>query len=371
MNRPHAPPHRSSRRRFLKIVAAAAGAAALATRSATAPGMRHVERDFLLGTDTEIQLYHPDAHAARAAIARCFAEVRRLEAIFSLEQPGSALSRLNRHGRLEHPPAELVALLGLSRDFSRATSGAFDVTVQPLWQLFVRHFAANPADARGPAPTDIEQALSCVDYRQVQLGSERIVLGRNGAAITLNGIAQGFVTDRIAEALRAQGFDHVLVNMGEMRALQGHADGTPWRVGVADPDQPWHSFLTLPLFDRAIATSGGYGTAFDASGRHHHLFDPRRGSSANYYRSVSVIAPDATTADALSTGLYALPLAAALAVVDARPDVGALLLGNDGALIRRGAVPAAFAARPAASTTLRQVNADAKPVARENRHRTS
>jgi thiamine biosynthesis lipoprotein len=116
----------------------------------------------------------------------------------------------------------------------------------------------------------------------------------------------------------------VLVNMGEMRALQGHADGTPWRIGIADPDRPWHSFRTLPLVGRAIATSGGYGTVFDAGGRHHHLFDPRSGDSANYYRSVSVIAPDATTADALSTGLSALPLQAALAVVDAHPDIGAL-----------------------------------------------
>jgi thiamine biosynthesis lipoprotein len=340
VNEQRRPPGSASRRRFLKIAGAAAASAALTARSAPARSIRHVRNDVLLGAETQIQLYHPDAQAAHAAIAQCLDEVRRLEAIFTLEQPASALSQLNRDGRLAEPPAELVTLLEKAAGFSRATSGAFDVTVQPLWELFARHFADNRADVNGPAAGEIESALSRVGYQQVQVSPRRIVLGRHGAAITLNGIAQGYITDRIAEMLRAQGFEHVLVNMGEMRALRGHADGTPWRIGIADPDRPWHSFLALPLVGRAIATSGGYGTPFDASGRHHHLFDPRRGDSANYYRSVSVLAPDATTADALSTGLSALPPKAALAVLDAYPDVGALFLRNEGGVMKTGAVAA-------------------------------
>jgi thiamine biosynthesis lipoprotein len=154
--------------------------------------------------------------------------------------------------------------------------------------------------------------------------------------VTLNGIAQGFITDRVTEMLRDRGFEHVLVDMGEMRALGQHADGTPWRVGIADPDRPWHSGWTLPLRDRAIATSGGYGTPLDSTGRHHHLFDPRTGESANYYRSVSVIASDATTADALSTGLSALAPADALAVLSRYPDASARLLKTDGEVLRAG-----------------------------------
>jgi thiamine biosynthesis lipoprotein len=335
----------TGRRRFLKISAALAGGAAFPALSAPARGTRHVQHDVLLGADAEIQLYHPDPAAARAAMTGCIAEVRRLETIFSLEQAGSALSRLNREGELHNPPPELVALLDTAAGFSRATGGAFDVTVQPLWELFTRHFAASSADTKGPSADEIRGALSRVGYQHVDVSAERIALGRKGAAITLNGIAQGFITDRIAEQLRAQGFQHVLVNMGEMRALGGHADGTPWRVGVADPDRPWRSCLTLPLVGGAIATSGGYGTPFDASGRHHHLFDPRSGSSANFYRSVSVLAPDATTADALSTGLSAMPREAALAVLDAHPHVGALFLRNQGGVMRAGAVAAPFRAR--------------------------
>lgn len=321
---------RINRRRFLQISATAAAGAVLPALAAVSRPRRHVRRGVLLGAETELQLYHPDVQTVRTAIDACFSEVRRLETIFSLQRPDSALSRLNRAGSLSNPPLELVALLDTAAGFSRATGGAFDVTVQPLWELYARHFAAVTADPNGPALSDIQRALACVDYRQVEVSHTLVAFNQLGMAVTLNGIAQGFITDRVTEMLRDRGFEHVLVNMGEMRALRGHPDGTPWRVGIADPEQPWRSLHRLPLIDRAIATSGAYGMLFDADGRHHHLFDPHTGTSPHYYRSVSVIAPDATTADALSTGLSALAPEAALPVVNARREVRAILIGTDG-----------------------------------------
>lgn len=323
-------PRRINRRRFLLISATAAAGVVLPALAAASRARLHVRRDVLLGAETELRLYHPDARTARRAMDACFSEVHRLETIFGLQRPDSALSRLNRDGSLSHPPAELVALLDIAAGFSRATGGAFDVTVQALWELYAHHFASDPADPLGPAMSDIQRALACVDYRQVEVSHRLVTFNRPGMAVTLNGIAQGFITDRVTEMLRNRGFEHVLVNMGEMRALRGAPDGTAWRVGIADPEQPWRSLHTLPLIEQAIATSGAYGMLFDADGRHHHLFDPHTGRSPHYYRSVSVIAPDATTADALSTGLSALPPETALSVVNARPEVRALLIGTDG-----------------------------------------
>jgi len=323
-------PRRINRRRFLQISAIAAAGAVLPALAAVSRPRLHVRQGVLLGAETELQLYHPDVQTVRTAIDACFSEVRRLETIFSLQRPDSALSRLNRAGSLSNPPVELVALLDTAAGFSRATGGAFDVTVQPLWELYARHFAAVTADPNGPALSDIQRALACVDFREVEVSQTLVAFNRPGMAVTLNGIAQGFITDRVTEMLRDRGFEHVLVNMGEMRALRGHPDGTPWRLGIADPEQPWRSLHRLPLIDRAIATSGAYGMLFDADGRHHHLFDPHTGTSTHYYRSVSVIAPDATTADALSTGLSALAPEAALPVVNARRGVRAILIGTDG-----------------------------------------
>ncbi len=322
-------PAKVSRRRFLQISAAAASGVALPGFGAESP-RRLVRRGVLLGAETEIQLYHRDTQAARATIDACLTEVRQLEAIFSLHQPGSALSSLNSAGRLTDPPTELVELLNIAARFSHATGGAFDVTVQPLWTLYARHFASGSADPEGPALPEIRRALARVDYREISVRDSVVAFTRPGMAVTLNGIAQGFITDRVAQMLRLRGFEHVLVNMGEMRALQGHPDGSSWRVGIADPAQPFRSLTTLPLREQAIATSGGYGTRFDAGGRHHHLFDPRTGTSANYYRSVSVIAPDATTADALSTGLSALSPEAARSVLEAYPQSSAIFIAADG-----------------------------------------
>ena len=327
----------SARRRFLTIAAALATAAACPALARTLP--RHVEQDVLFGADVEIQLYHPDAVAARDAMAACFSAARRLESIFSLHQPGSALSRLNRDGALHDPPSELVALLRTAIAFGTTTSGAFDVTVQPLWNLYVAHFSLHGMHAPPPALERIEAARAKVDYRRLEIAADRIVLSSPGMAVTLNGIAQGFITDVVADQLRARGFHHVLIDMGEMRAVGSHADGRPWRVGIADPERPWRSLLTLPLRERAIATSGGYGTPFDASGQWHHLFDPRTGRSAQHYRSVTVIAPDATTADALSTGLSALAPEHLPAVLQRYPEVGLVLLHSDGRTSRLGTAP--------------------------------
>jgi thiamine biosynthesis lipoprotein len=328
-----------SRRRFLTISAALAAAAAHSGARAALP--RHVEQDVLLGADAEIQLYHPDARAARSAIAACFAEGRRLESIFSLQKAASALSRLNCDGTLLDPPAELVTLLRTARAFSEATSGAFDPTVQPLWALYASHFAHHGMDARPPAPPQIDAARQKVDYRKLHVGADRIVLSGEGMAVTLNGIAQGFITDRVTEMLRAWGFDRVLVDIGEMRALGAHADGREWRVGIADPERPWRSLLRLALHDRAIATSGGYGTPFDASGRWHHLFDPRTGRSARHYRSVTVVAPDATGADALSTGLSAVAPGDLSTVLSHYPEVSLIIVHFDGRVSWHGvALPA-------------------------------
>jgi len=145
-------------------------------------------------------------------------------------------------------------------------------------------------------------------------------------AITLNGVAQGFVTDRIAELLRRAGFDHVLVDLGEARALGQRPDGGPWRAALADPLRPARTLVDLPLGEAdgvfpALATSAGYGTRFGADPRIHHLLDPHTGRSANHYASVSIGAARATLADGLST---------TLAIID--PSRGAGLLAAYGPL---------------------------------------
>src|SRR6476646_4791290 len=132
-----------SRRRFISISGAAAGMALFPAAygagafTTSEDAVRHLRiwRGVALGADAMLQLNHPDPDKANRMIEACIAEVSRLERIFSLYCEDSALCRLNREGRLDDPPVELVELLGRSNEFSRLTDGAFDVTVQPLWKL--------------------------------------------------------------------------------------------------------------------------------------------------------------------------------------------------------------------------------------------
>ncbi len=301
-----------SRRRVLTILAGVAGTTGVLALGGKAGWGRAAGpllewRGAALGAEGRIVIAGRSRTEARALIARVRAEIARLEAIFSLYRPNSEVSRLNRDGLLRAPAPELVELLSLSRRISDLSAGAFDITVQPLWRLYAEHFARAGADPAGPPAASIRRVRALVDFTQVQVSPEAIRLARPGMAITMNGIAQGYIADRIADLLRREGLARVLVSLGEIRALGGHPAGHGWRLSIPDPLEPARQLEMLEVADQAVATSAGAATRFDGAGRFHHLFDPVTGVSAGGYRSVTVVAERAAIADGLSTALYVMP----------------------------------------------------------------
>ncbi|HUE47366.1 MAG TPA: FAD:protein FMN transferase [Aestuariivirgaceae bacterium] len=300
-----------SRRRFVSIAASAVALPNFSPHAKAAAPAPVVWRGVAMGAMASMTLVHPDRDAARRLIERCLVEISRLEAIFSLYRPDSALVRLNAEGVLDHPPLELVEVLSFAASLARHSDGAFDATVQPLFELYARHFAEPHPDPAGPPPARLAEALALVDHREVDIASDRIALGRPGMKLTLNGIAQGYVTDRVAALLAAAGLENLLLDLGEVRGAGRRPDGKPWRAAIADPVDPTETLFTLDLPERpglpALATSGGYGMAFDPERRHHHIFDPATGQSAMHHASVTVSAPSALVADGLSTAIAALP----------------------------------------------------------------
>ncbi|HLN22829.1 MAG TPA: FAD:protein FMN transferase [Patescibacteria group bacterium] len=313
-------PIRVSRRRALTIFAAAAGLPLLPglLRTARADEAQLFEwKGTAAGAAASISLYHTDKAQAQQLLAACTAEIARLEAIFSLYQTDSAVCRLNRDGHLDNPPLDLVQVLGLARSVSLASQGAFDPTVQPLWDLYAGHFAKPDADPNGPAESLIAAARDRVDFRKVAFDTTGIAFQGRDMGLTFNGIAQGYITDKVSDLLRSRGMTHVLVNLDSIRALGPHADGTPWTVGIADPKSPEGWLRTIDIVDKAVDTSGGYGTVFDALGRFNHLFIPQTGHSAHFHAGVTVIAETAAKADALSTTLSVVDPSRAEAIIKA------------------------------------------------------
>lgn len=278
------------RRRFLAVTAALG---ALAATPARAFRLDPVEwRGTALGAAASLTIAHEDRATALALLEQCLSEVERLERVFSLYRPDSALVALNRAGRLEAPPLDLVVLLGAVDGLWRRSDGAFDPTVQPLWDLHARHFARPGADPAGPDPAPVRERLG---WDKVSVAPERIML-RPGMALTLNGIAQGYVTDRVAELLRRAGMRHVLVNMGEIAVLGPRWEGGGWRVALPDGGE-------RRLAGGALAVSAPDGTRF--SPLCHHLFDAKSGRSAACAGPIIVQADSATEADGLSTAMAA------------------------------------------------------------------
>lgn len=329
-------PRAMSRRRVLTLVAGGAFAAWSPRAGRAAPPRRWVWRGTALGAAATLVLHHPDVDYARQAVSACLFEVERLENEFSLYRSASALSRLNRDGALDEPSLDMRTLLEHSRAVSAASGGAFDITVQPLWRLYEDHFANRPGDTVGPAAAELERVLSLVDERRLAISPDRIAMGR-GMAITLNGIAQGYITDRIADLLRGAGWSDVLVDLGEIRTLGASPGGGPWTVAIERPASARRDLPNLRIANQAIATSSGAHTVFAAGGRHHHLFDPRTGKSAATCLQVTVTAPRATIADALSTALFIVPPGARADLLRRFAGAGCLIVETDGRLTRLAA----------------------------------
>lgn len=280
-----------TRRRFVAISAAMA-ASSWAGATHARPAAR-LWTGQALGARASIRLDHPQAETIAA---RVLAEIDRLENILSLYRADSALSRLNRDGRLEAPSFELLECLSTASAVHAASGGRFDPTVQPLWALWAEAAMAG----KRPSEAAIEQARRRVGWNKVRMDSRGITLER-GMSLTLNGVGQGYVADRVAALLEAEGLNDILIDTGEFRAIGGQPEGGGWPVRL-------ESGADLALRQRALATSSSLGTTFDQAGRDGHILDPVTGRpAATVWRSVSITAPSAAIADALSTASCLMP----------------------------------------------------------------
>jgi FAD:protein FMN transferase len=299
---------RITRRRAITVLAAAAGLPLL-VRAGRAQARVVEWKGYTLGAPSTIRLYSNDEAKARAAIDAGLAELARLEQIFSLYRQDSTISALNRDGVVDNASPEFVEMLGRSLSLAKLTDGIFDPTVQPVWQLYFRHFTAAAVDPAGPSKQDLATALSLVGWQGVEVDAarRRVAFARPGMGLTLNSGAQGYITDKVADVLKRHGFDNMLVDLDHPRALSTKPDGSAWTIGIANPANPSQAITELQVVDRAVGGAGGYGTIFDEAGRFTHIIDPRDGSTIPAMVGVSVVAKTALVADGLATAMLLSP----------------------------------------------------------------
>jgi thiamine biosynthesis lipoprotein len=314
--------NRINRRAFLKITAVMGGltiGAGLLAHVQQASQFRLRETRLLMGTWITLIILTSDKRAGENALEYTFAEIERLIAIFDHRHQEGPVVKLNRKGVLQNPPPELLELIELALETSRRSAGAFDISIKPLLDAIMSGQA-------------LEDSLrKVVNYRYIHCESKGIFFEREGMSITLDGIAKGRVIDGGVAVLRNHGFEHVMVEAGgDLYASLIPRGEAPWKIGIVNPRAKGESSLmgSFTAQERGVATSGDYQHHFSKDYTSHHIIDPRNGLSPQELCSVTVLAPDATQADALSTTLMVLGIEAGLAYVESTPGVEALLISK-------------------------------------------
>lgn len=336
----------SSRRRFLMLAMGAGGAAAFglaaelrrttAVSQSSPNSLQSYSRtSWALGSDVALTVLHSDKDTAERALNAAFVELNQVEDMLSVYRPNSQISRLNKTGRLDRPHAHFLNVLNASQQMARSSAGAFDVSVQPLWELY---FDAKQKNAL-PDPAAIEAARAKVDYRKIVQSGESVAFAAPGMKITFNGIAQGYAADRVLSVFKAHGIEHALIDTGEITSEGHKADGEPFRVGIQHPRHPDAFIGVCALDGRALATSGDYATYFSDDFLYNHIFDPSTGRSPLELASASILAPTGMLADALTKPVFILGMEKGLAVVESMPGCDAYLVTKDGRTFKTKGFP--------------------------------
>lgn len=285
----------------------------------------------IMGTAIHAEVWSEDAESAEQVLDAVMDEMRRIDATYSPYIETSALSELNRRAPGGWVPvaAEMLDLLTRSARVSELTGGAFDITYASIGRYYDYREGVRPDNAQ------MEEGLAAIDYRYVEIDVEkgRVRYAHPHVYVDLGGIAKGYAVDRSINILRAAGIDQASVSAGGDSRIIGDRRGHPWTVGVRDPRNEDRMVVLLPLEDTAVSTSGDYERFFDEAGvRYHHILDPTTGDSARRSMSVTVLGPDATLTDALSTSVFVLGAEKGLALIDSLPGIDAILIDAQGRL---------------------------------------
>jgi thiamine biosynthesis lipoprotein len=292
-----------------------------------------------MGTLFRIVLFAADENKAKTAAKAAFARIAELDGIMSDYKPASELMKVCKKagGDPVQVSADLFAVLHKAQEVARQTDGAFDVTVGPI----VRLWRKARRTRKLPSADELKRALALVGYEKMKLDPAKrtVQLLVMGMLLDLGGIAKGYAADAALEALRGHGIRQALVAAGgDIRVGEAPPGKRGWRIGIAPlqkPTDPPDQFVLL--VNAGISTAGDAHQFVEIDGkRYSHIVDPRTGQAQQGRHSVTVIAPNDTTADVLDTALCVLGPERGLKLIEGMNDVAALyVFEQEGKVIAR------------------------------------
>jgi len=283
-----------------------------------------------MGTIVTIKIISHKA-SSQSALDLAFDEISTIEDIMSPYKQDSEISRLNKEGYIDEASPDLLFLIERSIHYSTLSNGAFDITIQPILDLWKTKIS----EGEYPDKEEINNTLTLVNYSNITINNDTIAFNMHGMAVTLGGIAKGYAVDKAVSVLKDEGYLSGLVNAGGDGMYFGTGqDGSNWRVGLVNPDNKSESIVILNISDMAVATSGNYERYFNESARLSHISDPRNGYSCQSLISATVIATSAMEADTLATTIFVLGPVEGMELIERTEKVECLLITSDRNILR-------------------------------------
>lgn len=287
-----------------------------------------------MGTVVEISVIGWNEDRAAAVIGDAFAEMERIEKLMSRWIPESEVSRIN--GRAGEGPVkastEVLKVIQRAGDISKTSGGYFDISIGALMDLWGFEHSGGHLPDKG----EVDKALRSIGYGAIVVDEEASTVElRKGMRIDLGGIAKGYAVDRAYELLTSRGYGNVIVNAGGDMRVGGRKPNGPWVIGIQDPRDRSQILATFDAEGTAVATSGDYERYFEIDGiRYHHLLNPFTGFPARGCRSVTILAKDALSADALATAVFVMGPRKGLGLIEALEGIEGLIVSADGDMIQ-------------------------------------
>ena len=285
----------------------------------------------MMGTYVSITVFSNE-YTGNKAINTAFDRIKEIEDIASIYDVNSEASFLNGNGYLDNPSPEFLDLINASLYYYNISGGCFDITVQPLLDLWSGGLWKETAEVQAER---IEETLAVIGSDKLKVSADRIEFEKEGMTVTLNAIAKGYAVDEAMEVIKEFDIKQALINAGgDLYAMGTKPDGASWTVELKNPDDSDNAdtdIKPLPTFafvDKAVATSGNYYRYYDPEKEVGHIMDPRTGYTTNICISVTIIADTCMEADALATSVFVMGPDDGMNLVESLKDVEALIIDS-------------------------------------------
>jgi len=292
-------------------------------------------QDLLMGNRFVLGVVGEDQMKAENALTLAVEEIKRIENLFSTYQENSLINKINQNAGISPVSVthEVFQLIQRANKISKLTDGAFDLSYgsldKDLWNF-------NQQMTSLPAPIEAEKAVQLINYKNIELNQANttVYLKKVGMRIGFGGIGKGYAADRAKFILKEQGFEHGLVNAsGDLCAWGQDEKGEDWKIALSHPDAPTKVLAEIPLRNYAVATSGTYEKFVWIDGvKYSHTIHPKTGYPVRGTKSVTVIAPFAELADALTTPIAVMGAEAGMHLLNQLKGIAGLVVTDDNQL---------------------------------------